>query len=179
MMPDCLGHGGVLSIRNPKLFGGLLHDPGQRSVMGMTHERTQMVRDVMVKPTREPRDERIFCRIIGRGREDVIHPIVKLTTIRWKVGAVDGVRRLEYESYGQSDDQMDQKERAGDQERRFSQHKHWQDKHVSEVKELTCKENDVFTQRVFGTSQISVGREEKMLEVSDEHIVERKHRVQE
>src|ERR1700721_340825 len=99
MMPDRPGHGGVFSIRNPKLFGGLLYDPGQRSVMGMTHERTQMVHDVMVKPPREPGDERVFCRIIGRGRKDVIHPIIKLTTVRWKVSAVDGVRRLEYESY--------------------------------------------------------------------------------
>src|SRR5580704_16026935 len=92
MMPDCLSHGGVLPIRNPKLFGGLLHDPGQRSIVGMTHERAKMVHDVMVEPAREPTDERVFGRIIGRCREDVIHAVVKLTTVRGKVCAVDGVR---------------------------------------------------------------------------------------
>src|SRR6201998_2874251 len=100
MMPDCLSHSGVLPIGNPKLFGGLLHDPGQRSIVGMAHERAQMVDDVMVEPAREPTDERVFRRIIGRCREDVIHAIVKLTAVRGKVGAVDGVRRLEYERYG-------------------------------------------------------------------------------
>src|SRR5580692_11200212 len=100
MMPDCLSHGGVLPIRDPKLFGGLLHDPGQRSVVGMAHERAQMVDDVMVEPAREPTDERVFRRIIGGCREDVIHAVVKFTTVRRKVGGVYGVRRLEYKRYG-------------------------------------------------------------------------------
>src|SRR6202050_1332929 len=100
MMPDCLSHGGVLPIRNPKLFGGFFHDPGQRSIVGGAHERAQMVDDVMVEPAGEPTDERVFRRIIGRCREDVIHAVVKLTTARGKVGAVDGMRRLEYERYG-------------------------------------------------------------------------------
>src|SRR5580704_3972985 len=100
MMPDCPGHGGVLPIGNPKLFGGLLHDPGQRSIVGMAHERAQMVDDVMVEPAREPTDERVFRRIIGRCREDVIHAIVKLTTVRGKVGGVNSVRRLEHKRYG-------------------------------------------------------------------------------
>src|SRR5580658_1902955 len=99
MMPDCLGHGGVLSIGNAKLFGGLLHDSGQRSIVRMAHERAEMVNDVMVEPTGEPTDERVFRRIIGRCREDVIHAVVKLTAVRGKVGAVDGVRRLEYKRY--------------------------------------------------------------------------------
>src|ERR1700758_135500 len=99
MMTDCLSHGGVLPIGDPKLFGGLLHDPGQRSIVGMAHERAQMVDDVMVEAACEPTDERIFCRIIGRCREDVIHAVVKLTTVRGKVGAVDGMRRLEYKRY--------------------------------------------------------------------------------
>src|ERR1700688_3271591 len=105
MMPDCPGHGGVLPIRDPKLFGSLLHNPGQRSIVGMAHERAQMVDDVMVKPAHEPTDKRVFGCIIGGCREDVIHAVVNLTTVRGKVGAVDGVRRLEYERYGQTDDQ--------------------------------------------------------------------------
>src|SRR5580693_4843810 len=100
MMPDCLSHGGVLPIRNPKLFGGFFHDPGQRSIVGMAHERTQMVNDVMVEPTGEPTDERVFRRIVGCCREDVIHAVVKLTTARREVGAVDGVSRLKYKRYG-------------------------------------------------------------------------------
>src|SRR5271169_3622344 len=100
MMPDCLSHGGVLSIRNAKLFGGLLYDPGQRSIVGVAHERAQMVDDVVVEPAREQTDERVFGRIIGRCREDVIHAVVKLTTVRGEVGAVDGVRRLKYKRCG-------------------------------------------------------------------------------
>src|SRR5580658_2860912 len=100
MMPDCLSHGGVLPIRDPKLFGGFFHDPGQRSIVCMAHERAQMVDDVMVEPACEPTDEGIFRRIVGRGREDVIDAVVKLTAVRGKVGGVDGVRRLEYKRYG-------------------------------------------------------------------------------
>src|SRR5580704_4349953 len=100
MMPDCLSHGGVLPIGNPKLFGGLLDDSGQRSIVRMAHERAKMVNDMMVEPPGEPTDKRVFSRIIGRCREDVIHAVVKLTTVRGKVGAVDGVRRLEYKRYG-------------------------------------------------------------------------------
>src|ERR1700722_11402380 len=100
MMPDCLSHGGDLPLAEPKLFGGLLHDPGQRSIVGMAQKRAQMGEDVMVDPASEPTDERVFRRIIGRCREDVIHAVVKLTTVRGKVGAVDGVRRLEYKRYG-------------------------------------------------------------------------------
>src|SRR5580700_8538321 len=117
MMPDCLSHSGVLPIRNPKLFGGFFHDPGQRSIVGMAHERAQMVDDVMVEAACEPTDQRIFRRIIGRRREDVIYAVVKLTTVRGKVGAVDGVRRLEYKRYSQTDEQMDQEERTADQQR--------------------------------------------------------------
>src|SRR5277367_3731745 len=99
MMLDCHGHGGVLPIGNPKLFGSLLHDPGQWSIVGVTHKRTQVVNDVMVEPAREPTNQRVFGRIIGRGRKDVIYAVFKLVTIRRKVRAVDGVRRLEYERY--------------------------------------------------------------------------------
>src|SRR5580700_2387790 len=99
MMPDCLSHSGVLPIRDPKLFGGFFHDPRQRSIVGMAHERAKMVDDVMVEATREPTDDRVFRRIIGRCREDVIDPVVKLTTVRGKVGGVNGVRRLEHKRY--------------------------------------------------------------------------------
>jgi len=99
-MPDCPGHGGVLTIGNPKLLGSLPHNSGQRSIVGVAHERAQMVDDVMVEPAHEPTDKRVFRRIIGRRREDVIYAVVKLTTVRGKVGAVDGVRRLKYERYG-------------------------------------------------------------------------------
>src|ERR1700720_4268409 len=95
MVADCLSHGGVLPIRNSKLFGGFLHNPGQRSIVGMAHKRAQMVDDVMVEAAGEPTDERVFRRVIGRCRENVIHAIVKLTAVRGKVGAVDSVRRLE------------------------------------------------------------------------------------
>src|ERR1700677_2505581 len=100
MMVDGQGHGGVLPIGNSKLFGGLLHDPGQRSVVGMAHERTQMVGDVMVEPACEPTNKGVFGRIVGCCREDVIHAVVKLAPVCGKVGAVDGVRRLKYERYG-------------------------------------------------------------------------------
>src|SRR5580698_3096690 len=100
MMTDCQGHGRVLPVGNPKFFGSLLHDLGQRSIVRMTHKRTQVVDDVMVEPAREPTYKRVFCRIIRRCGEDVIHAVFKLATIRRKVGAVDGVRGLEYERYG-------------------------------------------------------------------------------
>src|SRR3984957_7582602 len=100
MMQNCPSHGGMMPIGNSKLFGGLLHNPGQRSIVGMAHERAQMVDDVMVEPASEPTDERVFRRILGRCREDVIHAVVEVTTVRGKVGAVDGVRRLEYKRYG-------------------------------------------------------------------------------
>src|SRR5271163_2196801 len=99
MMPDCLSHGGVLPIGNPKLRGGLLHDSGQRSIVGVAHERAQMMDDVMVETAREPTDERIFRRIIGGWREDVIHAVVKLTAVGGKVGCINGVGRLEYKRY--------------------------------------------------------------------------------
>ena len=99
-MPDCLRHGGMLPIRDAKLFGSLLYDPGQRSIVGVAHEGAQVVHDVMVEAAREPTDERVFRRIIRRCRENVIHAVVKLTAVRGKVGGVYGVRRLEYKRYG-------------------------------------------------------------------------------
>ena len=81
MMPDCSGHGGVLTIRNSKLGGTLLDDPRERSIMRMTHERTEVVNDVMVKAPHQPTDKRVFGCIVGGGREDVIHAVVKLRTV--------------------------------------------------------------------------------------------------
>src|SRR6202021_4259382 len=74
---------------------------------------------------------------------------------------------------------MDQKKRPGNQLRRFPQHDHRQNKHVSKVEALAGKENEVVAERVPGALQIFVGREEKALEVPDEQIVKRKHRVEE
>lgn len=65
----------------------------------MADERAKVVDDVMVESADEPSDDRVFRRIIGRCREDVIHAILKLSTVRGKVGGVDRVRRLEYERY--------------------------------------------------------------------------------
>jgi hypothetical protein len=39
MVPDRARHRRVLPIRNPKLFGSLPDDPGQRSVVSVAHER--------------------------------------------------------------------------------------------------------------------------------------------
>src|ERR1700733_14790232 len=74
---------------------------------------------------------------------------------------------------------MDQEECPGDQQRRFSQNHHRQDKHVSEVEPFARKENGIFAQRMFSTSQIFMVRKEKALEVPEEHIIEREHRVNE
>ena len=100
MMPDGARHGGMLPIGNSKLFGGLLHDPGQRSIVGVAHERAQMMDDVMVKSAGKPTHERVIRRVVGRCREDVVHAVVKLAAVRGKVGGVDSVRRLEDERYG-------------------------------------------------------------------------------
>src|SRR5271155_237904 len=74
---------------------------------------------------------------------------------------------------------MDQEERPGNQQRRFSQHHHRQDKHVSEVEALAGEKNRVFSQSMLGASQIFVVREEKALEVPEKHVIEREQRVNE
>src|SRR5208282_3715206 len=100
MMFDRPAHGGMLPIGNAILFGGLLHDPGQRSIMSVADKRAQMMDDMVVEPASKPTYKRVFRRIIGRCREDVVHAVFKLATIGRKVSAVDGVRRLKYECYG-------------------------------------------------------------------------------
>src|SRR5271165_5424909 len=71
-------HGGMLPIGNTELFGGLLYNPGQRSIVSVAHKRAQMMDYVMVEAARKPTYERAIGRIIGRGREDVINAVVKL-----------------------------------------------------------------------------------------------------
>ena len=68
----------MLPIGNSKLFGSLLHNPGQRCIVGVANEGAQMMDNVMVEPARKPTDERVTRRVIGRCRENVIHAIVKL-----------------------------------------------------------------------------------------------------
>src|ERR1700741_1423448 len=111
MMFDRLRHGGMLSIGYAIFFRGLLHNPGQWSIVSVAHKRAQMMDDMVVKPAGEPTDERVRRRVVSRGREDVIDPVVELVAVRGEVRAVDRVRRLEYESYAQTDDQMGEQER--------------------------------------------------------------------
>ena len=47
MMFDRPAHGGMLSIGNAILFGGLPNNPGQRSIVSVAHKRAQMM-DYMV-----------------------------------------------------------------------------------------------------------------------------------
>jgi len=176
-MTDCPGHGGMLPIRDAKLFSGLPHNPRERTIVGVANEWAQMMDDVMVEPANEPAYDWVFRRIVGCCREDVIDTVVKLAAIRREVGAVDSVCGLEYQRHGQSDDQMDQHERPNDQKRRLPQHEHGQNEHVSEVESLPRKKDGIFSRRMPGAFQIFVGREEKALKVSHENVVEREHRI--
>src|SRR5260370_16498733 len=99
MMQNYTGHGGRLHLENAKLFGGLLHNPGQRSVVSVAHERAQMMCDVMVEPAREPTYDQVARRILGRFREDGIHAVVDFAAPRGKVPARDRVRGLDYQPY--------------------------------------------------------------------------------
>src|SRR5580693_7192813 len=81
VMFDRPTHGGMLPIGNTILFGGLFHNPGQRSIVSVAHERAQMMDYMMVEPARKPSYERVTRRIIGRCREDVIDAAVKLAAV--------------------------------------------------------------------------------------------------
>ena len=81
MMYDRPTHRGILPIGNAILFGGLLHNPGQRSIVSVAHKGAQMMDYMMVEPARKPSYERVTRRIIGRGREDVIDAAVKLAAV--------------------------------------------------------------------------------------------------
>src|SRR5579862_240317 len=179
MMVDCPGHGAVLAVGYTELSGGFSDDPCEWRVVRMADMRAQMVDDVMVQPAGEPTDERIFSRIIGGGSEDVVHAVVKLAAIDWKVGAVDGVGGLEHERDAQPNDQVHQKKRTRDQQRRFSKYQDWQDEHVGEVEGLAHKQDGDFTPRMPGAPQIFVGGKEKALEVPEEHVVKGKQRINE
>src|SRR6202050_1766383 len=144
MMFERPAHGGMLSIRNAILFGGLLHNPGQRSIVSVAHKRAQMMDDMVVESASQPTDERVRRRVVGRCREDVINPVVKLAAVRGKVSAVHRVCGLEYEGYGQTDDQMGKHESQSDQQRRFPQQHDRQNKHVGEVESFPCKQNGIF-----------------------------------
>src|SRR5579863_5158511 len=98
MMFDRLRHGRMLPIGDAVFFGGLLDDPGKRSIVGVAYKRAQMMHDMVVEPAHQPADERGLGRVVGRGREDMVDPVVKLTAARGKVSAVHRVRGLENES---------------------------------------------------------------------------------
>src|ERR1700739_2454837 len=106
MMFDRLRHRGMLPVGNAIFLGSLLHDLGQRSIVSVANKRAQMMDDMVVEPADEPTDERIRGGVVGRCLEDVIDPVVKLVAAQGKVGAVDGVRRLEYKGHAQTDNQM-------------------------------------------------------------------------
>lgn len=161
MAPDRSRHSGMLPIGNSELFGRLFDNPSQRRVVGVAHVRAQMMGDVMVEPAREPAYERIGRRIICRCREDVINAVVKLVAVRREICAVDRVCGLEYQRYGQTDDQMDQQKRPSDQKRRYAEQYDGQDEHVGQVERLPRKKDRVFSRRMPGALQIFVGRKRK------------------
>ena len=111
-MPDRPGHGGVLAVGYAELLGGLLHDAGERSVVGVADEGAKVVGDVMVEAAGEPADDGVGGRVVGCGGEDVIDTVLELVAVRGEVGGVDGVGGLEDQRDGQADDQMDEQEGA-------------------------------------------------------------------
>ena len=164
-MLDRPSHRRMLPVGNAKLFGCLLYDSGERRIVSVTHERAQVVDDVMIEPASEPTDERILCRIVSRCGENMINAILKFAAVRGKVGAVYRVRCLEYQRYAQTNDQMDHHERRRDEQRRFSQHHHRQNQHVGKVENLPCKEDEVLSLGMFDAPQVFVRGEEKALDV--------------
>ena len=109
-MFDRPSHCGMLPIRNAILLGGLLHNPGQRSIVCVANKRAQMMDDMVIEPASKPTDQWLSRRVVGRCRENVIDPVVKLAAAHWEVRTVDGVRGLENEGYAQADDQMGKQE---------------------------------------------------------------------
>ena len=106
MMFDRPAHCGMLAIGNAILLGRLLHNPGERRVVSVTHKRAQMMDDMVIEPTRKPTDQRLRGRVVSSCREDVVDSIVKFAAAQGKVSAVNTVRGLEYERHAQTDDQM-------------------------------------------------------------------------
>src|SRR5271163_2394639 len=138
-------HCGIFAIRNAIFFGGLFHDPCQRSIVSVADKRTEMMDDMVVEPASKPTDQRLRGRVIGGCREDVIDPVVELAAVRGKVSAVNTVCGLKYERYAQTDDQMGKHERQSDQQRRFPEHQDRQNQHVGEVEPFAGKKDDVFS----------------------------------
>src|SRR5579871_1190486 len=99
MMLDRLRHGWMLPIGYAIFFGGLFHNAGQRSIVSVTHKWAQMMNDMVIEPTDKPSDQRIFRRVIGGRREDVLDPVIELVPVRGKVCAVDDVGGLEHERH--------------------------------------------------------------------------------
>src|SRR5580698_1150608 len=177
MMPDRLSHGRVLTVRYAIFFGGLPYNPGQRSVVSVAYKWAQMVDDVMIQSADQPADQGGFGRVVSRGRENMVDPVIELVAVRGEVSAVDHVRGLEYERDAQADNQMGKQESQTNQQRRLPQHHHRQNQHVSDIKSFSRKESDVLPQGMLRAFQIIMRREEETLEISQEDIVERKQRV--
>src|SRR4029077_180098 len=114
MMFDRPPHCGMLPIGNAILLGGLLHDPGQRSIVSVANKRAQVMDDMVIEPACKPTNDWLRRCVVGRCREYVVDPVVKLAAAQMKVGTVDTVRGLEYEGSAQADDQMGQHEGQSD-----------------------------------------------------------------
>src|SRR5215472_586552 len=110
MMSDRLHHRRLLPVGYAIFFGRLLHNPGQRSIVSVAYKRAQMMGDMVVEAASKPTDERVRGRVVSRGREDVINPVVKLVAAQGKVSAVNTVCGLEYEGDAQTDEQMGEQE---------------------------------------------------------------------
>jgi len=87
----------MLPVRDSKFFGGLLHNAGERSVVGVAHEGAEVMCNVMIEAASEPTYDRVAGGVISRCREDVINAVVELVAAGWEVRAVDGVCGLEDE----------------------------------------------------------------------------------
>ena len=97
MMPDRPCHRGVLAIRNAELFGGLLHDAGERGVVSVADVGAEVVHDVVIESSDEPADEGVLGGVVGCGGEDVVDAVFELVAAGGEVGGVDGVGGLEDE----------------------------------------------------------------------------------
>jgi len=143
-MTDCPSHGGMLPIRDAILCGGLLHNPGERTVVGVANKWAENGGRCDGEPANEPAHDRVFRRVIGCGGKNVINAVVKLAAIRREVGAVNGVGCLEYQRQRSTDDEMDQHEGPKDQKQRLAQDQHRQNQHVGEVESLSRKKDAIF-----------------------------------
>ena len=109
----------------------------------------------------------------------MVDAVVEVTAAGRKVSAVHCVGGLKYQRYRQTDEDVSKHECQRDQEKRFSQQQHRQNNHVGKVEPFACKEDGVFSRRMFGAFQISVGGKEEALKVSQENIIEGKESVNE